>query len=172
MERAETVVISSDEETRDSRDSGEPPDKIAGIEESDGDNSTEGSVQSKRIDPLIPYYVSRRDAMKQVNEEKEKGLRLAREELIRSLSSSQLLQKAKIDIDKLKEEVEDRPLDDFMRRVHECQQEILRIAKTSSNLKGTYQKALRMAFAATLGCTEVLRDRVERSKEDANSEEI
>ncbi|EGI70934.1 hypothetical protein G5I_00256 [Acromyrmex echinatior] len=62
--------------------------------------------------------------------------------------------------------MKDKPNEDFWQKgyttVSEYQTEIMRIAKTSSNLKRIYQKSLNMV-AATLGCIEE-RTRLEREK--------
>lgn len=49
---------------------------------------------------------------------------------------------------------------------------MIRIAKTSSNLKGTYQKTLKLVAASTIRCMEVLRERAEKNLEESQSEEV
>jgi len=56
--------------------------------------------------------------------------------------------------------------------VRECQVNVLRVAKSSMNLKGTCQRDLKIAAATTLGMLEVLRTRADRTATKANSEEI
>ncbi|EGI70033.1 hypothetical protein G5I_01186 [Acromyrmex echinatior] len=135
-----SVVNPSDEKTSmTKRDSDEPLDKVS-VETND--------IRRKKGEKehmITGLYVGHREAMRQANEEREKGLQLAREALIRSLDKEDLLKKAKIDLEKWKKE-------------------------TSSNLKGTYQKSL--TTTTTIGCLEVFKDRVEKTREDTNSKEI
>ncbi|XP_018370084.1 PREDICTED: myb-like protein X [Trachymyrmex cornetzi] len=49
--------------------------------------------------------------------------------------------------------------------------EVLRIAGSSSNLKGTFQKSLKIAAASSMGIFEIMKERANLSKEDAKSEE-
>jgi len=48
--------------------------------------------------------------------------------------------------------------------------EIIKIAKTSSHLNGTYQKALKTVTFTTMSYIEVLRSKADRTVKQANSE--
>jgi len=66
----------------------------------------------------------------------------------------------------------DDPTADLANRVRECQVQILRVVKSSGNLKGTCQRDLKTAADTTLGLFEVLRTRADRTAAEANTEEI
>ncbi|XP_018378082.1 PREDICTED: protein IWS1 homolog [Trachymyrmex cornetzi] len=117
-------------------------------------------------------YVGRREAILKYNEAKEEALRLDREKIIREYSSCELFKKAKINLEKIKEEMEDKSIEELATKVSDNLTEVLRVAKSSSNLKGTFQKSLRIAAASSMGIFEVLKDKAMRSKEEAKSAEI
>ncbi|XP_018366581.1 PREDICTED: arp2/3 complex-activating protein rickA-like [Trachymyrmex cornetzi] len=105
-------------------------------------NSTDSVEFLEEIPPPPP----RREAIR-VNEEKQRSLQLAREETIQKLGNRRLLKKSKIDFEKSREDAEGKPNEDVAREINDSLMEVIRIAKTSSNLKGTYQKTLKLAAA-------------------------
>lgn len=176
-DKVEEIPITLEDDT----ESDEPPDKIVGM-----DGPELGREPKKRGRPpntnsqqktagnisQTDRYISRREALQLVNDEEERRLQLKREDMIRQLSDKQLLQKSKVNLDKYMEEAEDQPSGEISQKAEQCMLEIMRIAKTSSNLKGTYQKSLKLAAAATIGGLRVLQTRAEKTRDEATSEEI
>ncbi|XP_018370164.1 PREDICTED: micronuclear linker histone polyprotein-like [Trachymyrmex cornetzi] len=117
-------------------------------------------------------YVGRREAILRYNEAKEEALQLDREKLIREYSEVELFKKAKIDMVKVREQLEENSIDELITKASGNCAEVLRIARTSSNLKGTFQKSLKLAAATSLGIAEILKEKMSLSKEEAKSQEI
>jgi len=68
--------------------------------------------------------------------------------------------------------MEPNPTADLVSVAREYLAEVVRISKTSSNLKGTYQKTLKDAAKQTLGIVEVLRTKADRTPEENSSAEM
>lgn len=156
--KTKTCVISSNE-----GDSDEPPEK-----------APRGRKLTSVDRPLrtTGLYAGRAEAIRQVNLEKDKSLQLEREAALRGLDKEALLKDAKINIEKVKEGMEDDPTEELADKVSRCSLEVIRIAKTSSNLKGTYQKSLKIAAATSLSCVELLKERASKNQEGSNADEI
>ncbi|KYN13156.1 hypothetical protein ALC57_14664 [Trachymyrmex cornetzi] len=136
--------------------SGEPPDKIVAIDDEDDDDNVPSVGKRRRGRPRSNVsQVSRSE-----NADPKKDWR------------DRYLTKSKINLDKYIEEVEDHSSGEIAKKVEDYMMEVIRIAKTSGNLKGTYQKSLKLSAAATLGCLQVLQGRAERSTDEATSGEI
>jgi len=86
------------------------------------------------------------------------------------LAPDAILRKTKIRSEDIAVKAADDPTADLTSRVRECQVQVLRIMKTSGNLKGTFQPDLKAIAATMLGLLEVLKTRADRSAQ-ANSKE-
>lgn len=117
-------------------------------------------------------YVGRREAIREYNKAKEEELQLDRERIIREYSNSELFKKSKINLDRIKEQMEELTNEELAEKANGNLTEVLRIARSSNNLKGTFQKSLRLAAASSIGIVEVFKDRTTLSREDAQSEEV
>lgn len=117
-------------------------------------------------------YIGRREAIQKFNEAKEEALQLDREKIIRDYSDKELFKKARINLEGIKEQMEDMSNEELAERAHSNLTEVIRIARSSSNLKGTFQKSLRVAAASSLGIMAILKDRATLSKEEAQAEEV
>lgn len=139
---------------------------------SDEDTSSKRSGRKKGRPPTTAEYMGKTAALKKLNEEKERLLQLSREEAARNMSVDQLIKIGRIDMYKKIEEMEKKPDAEIAKKMEDCQAEVLKIARTSANLKGTYQKALKGAAVTTLAGLQVINERVERMRSNAISAEI
>jgi len=87
-------------------------------------------------------YVRRQEALDKVNKAKEESLRLDREKKW-ALSAAEVLKAARINEEECIEEAERNPTGDLASVAREYMAEVVRISKTSSNLKETYQRTSR-----------------------------
>ncbi|XP_018360471.1 PREDICTED: calponin homology domain-containing protein DDB_G0272472-like [Trachymyrmex cornetzi] len=157
-----------------------PPEKVnignSGIQRTTGNRKRERMVSDvdsdNRRSRTTGDYVGRREAIQRYNEAKEESLQLDREKLIREYSSFELFKKAKVDIDKIKEKMEGNSLEELQEKVSENMTEVMRIARCSSNLKGTFQKSLKIAASTSMGIFDIMKERAKLSKEDSKSEEV
>ncbi|XP_018404618.1 PREDICTED: uncharacterized protein LOC108781203 [Cyphomyrmex costatus] len=129
-----------------------------------------GSIESG--DRTTGYYVGRRREIERLNAEKKKALKLDREKVIRAYSHIELLKKAKINVEEIKSKVDHFSKEELVRRANANMEEVLRIARSSTNLKGSFQGGLKTAAAVTLGIISVLKDRVSMSQEEVHLEEV
>lgn len=63
-----------------------------------------------------------------MNEEKERSLQLEREALVRGWDKDDLLTKSKIDLEKIKDGMEDDTSEDLAIKVSQCMMEVIRIS--------------------------------------------
>ncbi|XP_018358986.1 PREDICTED: uncharacterized protein LOC108758489 [Trachymyrmex cornetzi] len=155
-----------------------PPEKInvlnTGSKKPAGNRKRErsGSVSDSSRGRTTGDYVGRREAIVKYNIAKDEALQLDREKIIREYSNKELFKKAKINIEGIKEQMEELTNEELAEKVQDNLIEVLKIARTSNNLKGTYQKSLKMAAAASMGILQIFKDRATLSKEEARSEEV
>ncbi|XP_018375765.1 PREDICTED: micronuclear linker histone polyprotein-like [Trachymyrmex cornetzi] len=100
--------------------------------------------------PTTGEYVARSEALRRSNEEDEKSLTLARDRLYRELDGDKLLSSAKIDLEKWKEDLSERPDEELSERIYKGQMEVIWVVKASGNLKGTFQCALKVAATSNV----------------------
>jgi len=98
-------------------------------------------------------------------------LELTREARWAKLAPEDVIRKARIDPEEVTEKVNYRTTTDLANSIRECQVNVLRVAKSSINLRDTCQKDLKVAVATTFGMLEVLRTRADRTAAEANSKE-
>jgi len=102
----------------------------------------------------------------------KRALELANEERWRRLAPEEVIRKSEINPEEITARAVEDPTADLANRVRESQVQVLRVVKASKNLKGTCQRDLKLAAANTLDILEVLRNRTDRTAEQANAEEI
>jgi len=107
-------------------------------------------------------YKGQKEELRKLNDERQREINLKREERIVQMNSSDLLKLNKINSDEVMEEAEQSPIADIVNQIRECQANVLRVSKCSSNLKGTSQNLLNEAAGHTLGFVEALRTRLDR----------
>ncbi|XP_018360477.1 PREDICTED: protein PXR1-like [Trachymyrmex cornetzi] len=157
-----------------------PPEKVnignSGLQRTTGNRKRERMASDldsdHRRSRTTGDYVGRREAIRKYNEAKEEQLQIDREILIREYSCMDLFKKAKMDIDKIKDNMKGNSMEELGEKISGNMKEIMRIARCSSNLKGTFQKSLKLAAATSMGIFEIMRERSKLSKEDAKSEEV
>ncbi|XP_018404617.1 PREDICTED: uncharacterized protein LOC108781200 [Cyphomyrmex costatus] len=130
-----------------------------------------GSV-SGDSDRTTGFYVGRRREVERLNEAKSASLKLDRERIIRSWSHIELFKKSRINLNEIKSKLEDISSEELVRRGSSNMDEVVRIARSSSNLKGTLQKGLKTSAAVTYGILAVLRERMSLSQDESHLEEI
>lgn len=121
---------------------------------------------------FTPEVRSKRFISIREKEELKEELKLKRKSHIRGLDIDSLYKKGKVNITKAKEDVEDLNGDQLVDMVTEQMAEVLRVAMTSSNLKGVFQKSLKLAAARSMGCIHALRERTNNTKSENYLDEI
>ncbi|XP_018367002.1 PREDICTED: glutamic acid-rich protein-like [Trachymyrmex cornetzi] len=158
-----------------------PPEKInissKGPQRTIGNRKRERIASDAESDGKRSYrttgdYVGRKEAILRYNKAKDEALQLDREKIIREYSEAELFKKAKVNMVKVKEQLGENSIEELISKASENCTEVLRIARTSSNLKGTFQKSLKIAAATSLGIAEILKDKATLSKEEAKAQEI
>lgn len=172
---ARDVVISSDDEASEfsfsrtgsimsvGTDEDSPPEKRTIL----------SGTSRKRAGSTAPE----RHLSKKALQEKEKALlkeelQIKRELHIRGLDVEKLFRRGRINMVKVKEDAEELTGDQLVETVTEQMSEVVRVAMTSSNLKGGFQKSLKLAAARSLGCMQVLRERTGQTSSENFLEEI
>jgi len=145
-------------------------------EDEDGEDVTEVTpvpvpeVTKKRVrPPTTGEYVGLADEKERANKAKEEALRLEQEERTMKLTNREIIKMNKIDLETVAAAEEHNPTADIVNRLRELQVDILKVARTSGNLKGGY---LKKSAGWILGLIEVLRTRLDRSAEENRSEEL
>ncbi|KYN22493.1 hypothetical protein ALC57_05104 [Trachymyrmex cornetzi] len=95
-------------------------------------------------------YIGRREAIQKFNEAKEEALQLERERIIREYSNFELFKKSKIDLDKIKDQMEVKSTEDLATRVTENLSEVLRIAKSMAACSVNDPKMTEMTQDSTI----------------------
>lgn len=156
-----------------------PPGKKSAVDTSSqisGSSRKRERTKEKQDSRTTGAYVGRREAVAALNLEKKETIRLDKEMRIGRLGTEELWgevfrRKNRIDPEKLKEEAELLTNDEITERALLQMSEVIRVAISSANLKGTFQKSLKMAAAISMGCIEVLKERAAMTPEEAHREE-
>jgi len=145
------------------------------IEEEDGERAAKKRCDSlDRLEklkrgpgrpPTTGEYVGMKEAQIELNMEREKELKLLHEEKILRMNSKEITESLGTEPEKYAEEAEHQPTADIINRLREAQTHILQVQKSSSNLKGTHQNALKVSASLTLGLIETLRTRIDENTE-------
>jgi len=123
--------------------------------------------------PTTGQYCKLAENKKAFNDEKEREHRLELERRVFSMEETlDILKKARLDPEDKMDEASLAPTAVLANDIREAQAEIVRISKVSSNLKGTFQKALKAAASITLTGLEILRTRADTTAERTGSEEM
>jgi len=122
--------------------------------------------------PTTGKYVGLADVKRKVNDEREREIQLEREQQNFELAEAlELLKKGHLFPEETAEET--APTADIANEAQrKAQAEVVRISKTSSNLKGDLQRALRVNASLTMGLVDVLRTRAESTGERTGEEEV
>ncbi|XP_018377659.1 PREDICTED: calponin homology domain-containing protein DDB_G0272472-like [Trachymyrmex cornetzi] len=169
--RSTTIEDDSDESPPEKVNIGSKgPQRIPGSRKRE--RTTSDADSDRRKSWTTGEYVGRREAILRYNEAKEESLNLDREKLVREYGDADLFKKARIDMAKVKESLEEKSIEELMKQANDNCAEVLRIARSSSNLKGTFQKSLKVAAATSLGIVDILKEKTTLSKEEAKSLEI
>jgi len=108
-------------------------------------------------------YVRMRDAQAELNAEIGKRNKLMHEEAILRMTGKEMVEASRTEPDKYAEEAENQPTADIINRLREAQINVLRVQRSSSNLKGEHQGTLKASANMTLGFIEALRTRTDGS---------
>lgn len=117
-------------------------------------------------------FIKEREEIERGLKAKKEALQLEREATIRKYDNEMLFKKSKVDIEKAKEIVDPWTNEEIVQRAMENLTEVIRIARVSSNLNGTFQKALKVAAASSIGCVEVLKERATMTPGEVHADEI
>jgi len=104
-------------------------------------------------------------AQEELNKERDKELRLIHEEKILRLTGKEMVESLGTEPEKYAAEAEHQPTADIINRLRETQVHILQVQRTSGNLKGSHQGALKVNASLTLGLIEALRTRIDENTE-------
>jgi len=113
--------------------------------------------------PTTNEYVGKAEAVAKLNTELEKQNKLKHEEKIMKMTGKEIIESLGMVPKNYTEEAENQPTSDLINKVREVQTHILQVQRSSSNLKGTHQGALKAGASLTLGYVEALRTRMEGS---------
>jgi len=112
--------------------------------------------------PIITgEYAGLKEAQVLLNEELGREIKLMHEKKVMSLTGREMLETLKIDPEKYKTEAEHQPTADIFNKLREAQMHIIQVQKSSGNLKGGQQNALKVNATLTLGYIEALRTRMD-----------
>lgn len=113
-------------------------------------------------------YVKRAEAIEELNKKKREMAELEEEKIIRSMSTGQIFSKVETAVEKAVEEMENTPTADVANQARKCMAEVLKVAKSSKNLKGGYVRILKQAAVVGAASVEVLRTRADSSESDSD----
>jgi len=122
--------------------------------------------------PTTSEYAGLREEKERFNREKEQELKLLYEEKIARLTGKEIFQTSKINTEEVAAEAEQNPIPDITSRIREHQANVLRVAKSSANLKGTHQNLLNQSAGYTVGFIEALRTKMDATQGVADWEKI
>lgn len=94
---------------------------------------------------------------------------LEEQKILRSLSASEVLSNVDRAVEDMREELEHAPTEDVAQQVRQSMAQVLRIAKSSKNLKGPAVKVLKTAAVVGSASAEVLRLRADREVSESNA---
>lgn len=84
------------------------------------------------------------------------------------MSSGRIFSKVETDLEEAMGEMSDTPTADIAQQARECMAEVIKVAKSSRNLKGGYVKILKHAAVLGSVSTEVLRTRADNASGSDN----
>lgn len=156
-----------------SPEGGEPPAKkrLADAEEDAEDNEEDQDWDESMEEPKVArrgrpqstgLCVERAKAVETYNRKLKERARLEEEKVIRGLTINEVFEKLETDLDRALDEMKNAPTADVASRVRKCMGEVARVARTSSNLKGTYKKVLKHSAVLGAAAMDVLRTRLDR----------
>jgi len=111
--------------------------------------------------PTTGDYVKLWKEQDRLNEKMRERNRLIYEEKILRMTGKEMMEATKMKEEDLRTEMEHQPTGDLVNRLREAQMSILQVEKSSGNLKGTHQSALKVAAITTLAILETLRNRAD-----------
>lgn len=114
-------------------------------------------------------YVRRAQAIEKENRARREMAELEEQKILRSLSASEVLSNVDRAVEDMREELEHAPTEDVAQRVRQSMAQVLRIAKSSRNLKGTAAKVLKTAVVVGSASAEVLRLRADSEVSEGNA---
>jgi len=133
---------------------------------------SEAYIQQLRAERGRPPMTGEYVGLAEANDERVRKLRLEREaQALNMADTLQILRKANLDSETTAEEASLIPMADIASRIREAQAEIVRVAKSSSNIKGDLQRVLKVSASLTMGLVDVLRTRADQTGERIGSEE-
>lgn len=168
------IRIEPDEDGKESRspDDREPPVKKRIAEAEDKGESSDGSSSERRRGRprTTGLYVGRSKAQEEYNQKLREKAELDRERAIREMSIGQVFSKVGRGEESLEETVERlemAPTADVANRTREAMAEVMRVARTSRNLQGSFVRILKQAAVTGAASAEVLRTRADSNEPES-----
>lgn len=133
--------------------------------EDSGDTTVSESIKTvarkRGRPPNTGEYMGLAQAKKESAEAEERELRLQQEKQLIALTSQEFYDTMGLDVERATDEIRLNPTYELINRVRGLQKTVLRVSKTSRNLKGNFIKELKIAALYTTACVEELRNRAE-----------
>jgi len=130
----------------------------------------ERKIKGRGRPPTTGEYKGMKDAQAELNAEIGKRNKLMHEEAILRMTGKEMVEASGTEPSRFAEEAENLPTADLINSLREAQTHILRVQRSSSNLKGEHQGALKASTNMTLGYLKALRTRMDGSANNAEME--